>query len=219
MPISPSLRVVPRLESMDISEEGLCGIAKELFRQLGSLGFPNGYTGRTMEDIVASFAGRYINSTNIEGKEYIIEALDWCVALLPKIDLRQRLLQRVLDPNKTDVRYIVSVLVPLVRELTWWGKKRNCLDFLAPTFQKIMTLWIDKVFLPIPQMNRKEINVNGVSMLSSISTDRDTLTRLLGPQYNRIMTILRAVPSVRSSTSGSSSKTRADGKMRRMRPY
>ena len=135
-----------------MSETAVREFVEEIRNQRSRFVFPESYTGRTLDSVIAAFAGKYIKSVVPHNVGVIISVLNWCSALqLPA--LFGLFIEQFTHPTKLNANYIKGVLVPLLPELKLWALQHNMLDTLAPAFSKIVVSWVDRVLGPSPLPN------------------------------------------------------------------
>lgn len=113
------------------------------------------YPGPTLEDVMFSFAQKYIADVPLEKPESVITALEWSRSRCPgRPALRVSVLQRLLESSKmTSAYYLKTLLLPLLPLLRAWGIEHGLLDTLSPVFREIALAWIVKVLGQPPTPN------------------------------------------------------------------
>lgn len=128
--------------------------------------FPQGYTGVTLDSLIASFARAYIQSLLFQAPpsygyysggrpsnmNAILAALDWCITMKYPA-LFGTVVQQFTNQEKLTKQYLTDILVPFLPELWTWALKYSALNAVAPAFQRAMSAWTDVALGAPPAAN------------------------------------------------------------------
>ena len=117
--------IIPHLEAISFSPSCYQAIVDEFRAQRHKFTYPDGYTERTLDDVILTLAGKYSSTVTLSSVNSIIQALDWCVsAEIPT--LCKSIISRVINVHHLEsVSALQAPLFPLLPVLRQWSTSNN----------------------------------------------------------------------------------------------
>lgn len=135
---------------MKLSAEGLQILIQEMNAKKDLFVYPAGYTGPTLQSMIAVLAKKTAASASIGSPQQILDALDWCLKQnVP--ELCDDIVQRCCAAPTSNKNYVKPVLVPLLPLLRKWAAQ-NKTD-MDDTVRKIVVMWTEKILGLLPAAN------------------------------------------------------------------
>ena len=141
---------MPKVEALALPGTVVRDFLEEIQAHVGSVTFPEGYAGPTLQTASAVLAKKYASVTAINTTAAVMSAMQYCLQI-QAMEACTILIRRVVDAKSLTTQYISTVLVPFIPELRRLALQYKMLDGFAPLFQSIMLAWIEKVLGPKPK--------------------------------------------------------------------